>query len=98
MRVAVGCSMSARQAYRRAKTDNVIFVCIVRQGRRWKVQLDGMTCIGPRIPDEVIMPVLQSAAEALVLADTVTQASIALLHASENSPNRVVAASSGGAV
>ncbi len=35
-----------------------------------------MSCSGPRIPDEAVT-VLQSAAEALVLADTVTQANIA---------------------
>ncbi|WP_406123277.1 hypothetical protein [Streptomyces sp. NBC_00989] len=65
-----------RAAYKRAKTDDVIFVCIARQGPRWKVQLDAMSCSGPTIPDEAVT-VLRSAAEALVLADTVTQANIA---------------------
>ncbi|MCX5304703.1 MULTISPECIES: hypothetical protein [Streptomyces] len=63
-------------AYRSAKTNNAIFVCIARQGRRWKVELDAMTSSGPRIPDEA-MTVLRPVAEALVLADTVTQADIA---------------------
>lgn len=63
-------------AYRSAKTNNAIFVCIARQGRRWKVVLDSMTSSGHRIPDEAVT-VLRSAAEALVLTDTVTQASIA---------------------
>ncbi|KOU52165.1 hypothetical protein ADK55_16850 [Streptomyces sp. WM4235] len=63
-------------AYRSAKTNNAIFVCVARQGRRWKVELDAMTSSGPRIPDEA-MTVLRSAAEALVLAGTVTQANIA---------------------
>ncbi|MER5727559.1 hypothetical protein ABT084_04245 [Streptomyces sp. NPDC002138] len=63
-------------AYRSAKTKNAIFVCVARQGRRWKVKLDVMTCSGPRIPDEA-MTVLRPAVEALVLADTVTQADIA---------------------
>lgn len=63
-------------AYRSAKTDDAIFVCIARQGRRWKVQLDAMTSSGPTIPDQAVT-VLQSAAEALVLAGTVTQANIA---------------------
>ncbi len=35
-----------------------------------------MSCSGPAIPDEAVT-ILQSAAEALVLADTVTQANIA---------------------
>ncbi|WP_019072330.1 hypothetical protein [Streptomyces hokutonensis] len=65
-----------RAAYKRAKTNDAIFVCIARQGRRWKVELDAMSCGGPAIPDEAAT-VLQSAAEALVLADTVTQANIA---------------------
>ncbi|MFI0543487.1 hypothetical protein ACH3VS_31990 [Streptomyces sp. WSLK1-3] len=64
-----------RAAYRRAKTDDAIFVCIARQGPRWMVELDAMSCSGPTIPDEALT-VLQSAAEALVLADTVTQANI----------------------
>ncbi|MFD5590400.1 hypothetical protein [Streptomyces griseorubiginosus] len=62
-------------AYRRAKTHDEIFVCIARQGQRWMVELDAMSCSGPTIPDEALT-VLQSAAEALVLADTVTQANI----------------------
>ena len=65
-----------RAAYKRAKTNDAIFVCIARQGRRWKVELDAMSCSGPTIPDEAVT-VLRSAAEALVLADTVTQANIA---------------------
>ncbi|MEU5209330.1 hypothetical protein [Streptomyces sp. NPDC020742] len=63
-------------AYRSAKINNVIFVCIARQGRRWKVELDAMASSEPPIPDEAVI-VLRSAAEALVLADTVTQANIA---------------------
>ncbi|MEV5354124.1 hypothetical protein [Streptomyces sp. NPDC052693] len=63
-------------AYRSAKTNNAIFVCIARQGQRWKVELDAMASSGPLIPDEAVT-VLRSAAEALVLADTVTQANIA---------------------
>ncbi|MDG9719416.1 hypothetical protein QC282_22870 [Streptomyces sp. DH24] len=65
-----------RAAYRSAKTNDAIFVCVARQGRRWKVVLDAMTSSGPTIPDEAVT-VLGSAAEALVLTDTVTQASIA---------------------
>ncbi|MEW2571733.1 hypothetical protein [Streptomyces sp. NPDC047070] len=65
-----------RAAYKRAKTNDAIFVCIARQGRRWKVELDAMSCNGPTIPDEALT-ILRSAAEALVLADTVTQANIA---------------------
>ena len=65
-----------RAAYKRAKTNDAIFVCIARQGRRWKVELDAMSCGGPAIPDEAVT-VLRSAAEALVLSDTVTQANIA---------------------
>ncbi|MET8780196.1 hypothetical protein [Streptomyces sp. NPDC004589] len=73
-----GCTNSEAHhaAYRSAKTDDVIFVCIARQGRHWKVQLDAMTSSGPTIPDQAVT-VLQSAAEALVLAGTVTQANIA---------------------
>lgn len=65
-----------RAAYKRAKTNDAIFVCIARQGRRWKVELDAMSCSGSAIPDEAVT-VLRSAAEALVLSDTVTQANIA---------------------
>lgn len=63
-------------AYRRAKTNDAIFVCIARHGRRWMVELDAMSCSGPTISDEALT-VLQSAVEALVLADTVTEANIA---------------------
>ncbi|MEU6280904.1 hypothetical protein [Streptomyces sp. NPDC047028] len=62
-------------AYRRAKTDDAIFVCIARQRPRLMVELDAMSCSGPTIPDEALTA-LQSAAEALVLADTVTQANV----------------------
>ncbi|MFJ6664008.1 hypothetical protein [Streptomyces sp. NPDC091383] len=62
-------------AYRSAKINDAIFVCIARQGRRWKVELDAMSSSGPTIPDEAVA-VLRSAAEALVLTDTVTQANI----------------------
>jgi hypothetical protein len=64
-----------RAAYKSAKSDDVIFVCIARQGRRWKVQLDAMTSSGPTIPDQAVA-VLMSAAEALVLAGTVMEASV----------------------
>ncbi|MFI0908214.1 hypothetical protein ACH4TE_32575 [Streptomyces sioyaensis] len=62
-------------AYRSAKTNDAIFVCIARQGRRWKVELDAMASSRPIIPDPSVK-VLQSAAEALVVAGTVTQANI----------------------
>ncbi|MGA5604845.1 hypothetical protein [Streptomyces sp. EMB24] len=63
-------------AYKSAKANDAIFVGIARQGRRWMVELDAMSCSGPTIPDEAVT-VLQSAVEALVLADTVAEASIA---------------------
>jgi hypothetical protein len=63
-------------AYRRAKADNAIFVCVARHGRRWMVELDAMSCSGPTLPDEAVA-VLRSAIEALVLADTVAEANIA---------------------
>ncbi|MFF9772011.1 hypothetical protein ACF1GT_36585 [Streptomyces sp. NPDC014636] len=63
-------------AYRSAKTNDAIFVCIARQGRGWMVELDAFSSSGPTIPDQAVA-VLQSAAEALVVAGTVTQASIA---------------------
>ncbi|MEV5732213.1 hypothetical protein [Streptomyces sp. NPDC052292] len=63
-------------AYRTAKTNDAIFVGIARQGRRWMVELDAFSSSGSVIPDQAVA-VLQSAAEALVVAGTVTQASIA---------------------
>ncbi|MFE2962441.1 hypothetical protein ACFXKC_01905 [Streptomyces sp. NPDC059340] len=63
-------------AYRSAKTNDAIFVCIARQGSRWKVELDAMASSGPTIPDQAVA-VLQSAVEVLVSAGTVTQANIA---------------------
>ncbi|MFD8332041.1 hypothetical protein ACFV42_05165 [Streptomyces solisilvae] len=63
-------------AYRSAKTNDAIFVCIARQGSRWKVELDAFSSSGPTIPDQAVA-VLESAAEALVSAGTVTQANIA---------------------
>ncbi|MER5522553.1 hypothetical protein [Streptomyces sp. NPDC002763] len=63
-------------AYRAAKANDAIFVCIARQGRRWMVQLDASSSSGPTIPEQAVV-VLRSAAEALVIAGTVTQASIA---------------------
>ncbi|MFJ6784654.1 hypothetical protein [Streptomyces yangpuensis] len=62
-------------AYRSAKASDAIFVCIARQGRRWKVQLDAMTSSKPIVPEQA-MTVLRSAAEALVLAGTVTNADV----------------------
>ncbi|MDQ0934232.1 hypothetical protein [Streptomyces turgidiscabies] len=63
-------------AYRRAKTNDAIFVCIARQGSRWMVELDALASSGPTIPDEAVA-VLQSAVEVLVSAGTVAQANIA---------------------
>ncbi|MBX7552309.1 hypothetical protein K1Y78_30950 [Streptomyces sp. tea 10] len=63
-------------AYKSAKANDAIFVCIARAGQRWMVELDAMASSGPTIPDQAVT-VLQSAAEALVVAGTVTQASIA---------------------
>ncbi|MFF6639625.1 hypothetical protein ACFY83_20625 [Streptomyces althioticus] len=54
----------------------MIFVCITRQGQRWKVELDAFSSSGPTIPDEAVA-ILRSAAETLVLTDAVTQANIA---------------------
>ncbi|MCQ4042998.1 hypothetical protein ACFOSC_13825 [Streptantibioticus rubrisoli] len=62
-------------AYRSAKANDAIFVCIARQGQRWKVELDAMASSGPTIPDQAVT-VLQSAVEALVSAGTATQANI----------------------
>lgn len=62
-------------AYRSAKTNDAIFVCIARQGPRWKVQLDAMASSKPILPDQAVTA-LQSAAEALVRAGTVTNASV----------------------
>ncbi|MFI5976304.1 hypothetical protein [Streptomyces sp. NPDC051452] len=63
-------------AYRSAKTNDAIFVCIARQGQRWQVELDAMAGSGPTIPDQAVA-VLQSAIEALVVAGMVTQGNIA---------------------
>ncbi|GAA2299243.1 hypothetical protein GCM10010234_47300 [Streptomyces hawaiiensis] len=63
-------------AYRSAKANDAIFVCIARQGSGWKVELDAFSSSGPTIPDEAVA-VLRSAVEALVSAGTVTQANIA---------------------
>lgn len=62
-------------AYKSAKASNAIFVCIARQGQRWKVELDAFASRGPLIPEQSLA-VLRSAVEALVLAGTVTQANI----------------------
>jgi hypothetical protein len=64
------------EAYKSAKTNDAIFVCVARQGQRWKVELDAFSCNGPTIPDEAVA-VLRSVAETLVLTDVVTQANIA---------------------
>ncbi|MFE2987971.1 hypothetical protein [Streptomyces sp. NPDC059262] len=64
-----------RAAYKKAKANDAIFVCIARHGQRWKVQLDVMASRKPYVPDQA-MTVLQSAAEALVLDGTVEQANI----------------------
>ncbi|WP_369391308.1 hypothetical protein AB5J72_29455 [Streptomyces sp. CG1] len=63
-------------AYRSAKANDAVFVCIARQGQRWMVELDAMASSGPTIPDQAVA-VLQSAVETLVVAGTVAQASIA---------------------
>ncbi|MFF0091392.1 hypothetical protein ACFYSF_15750 [Streptomyces canus] len=63
-------------AYRSAKTDGAIFVCIARQGSRWMVELDAFASSGPTIPDEAVA-VLHSVVEVLVSDGTATQASIA---------------------
>ncbi|MGW3096229.1 hypothetical protein ACWDCC_22700 [Streptomyces sp. NPDC001102] len=64
-----------RAAYKKAKANDAIFVCIARHGQRWKVQLDVMASRKPYVSDQA-MTVLQSAAEALVLDGTVEQANI----------------------
>jgi hypothetical protein len=64
-----------RAAYRTAKANNAIFVCIARHGQRWKVQLDVMASSKPYVTDQA-MAVLRSAAEALVMDGTVEQANI----------------------
>ncbi|MFE9648196.1 hypothetical protein ACFYO0_29580 [Streptomyces sp. NPDC006365] len=64
-----------RAAYKSAKASDTIFVCIARHGQHWKVQLDAMTSSKPFIPDHAVK-VLQSAAEALVIAGTVTTANV----------------------
>ncbi|GAA2733640.1 hypothetical protein [Streptomyces nogalater] len=63
-------------AYRSAKANDAIFVCITRHGQHWNVELDAMSSSGPTISDEAVA-FLRSAVEALVLADTVAQANIA---------------------
>lgn len=63
-------------AYRSAKTNDAIFVCIARQGPRWMVELDAFASSGPTIPEQAVA-VLQSAVEALISDGTVTQANIA---------------------
>ncbi|WP_164252133.1 hypothetical protein [Streptomyces sp. S4.7] len=65
-----------RAAYKSAKTNDAIFVCIARQGSRWKVELDAFSSSGPSIPEQAVA-VLQSAIEVLVADGTVTQANIA---------------------
>ncbi|MFH9824020.1 hypothetical protein [Streptomyces bobili] len=62
-------------AYRSAKTDDAIFVCIARHGSRWMVELDAFASPGPTIPDEAVA-VLHSAVEALVSDGTATQANV----------------------
>ncbi|MFJ4690806.1 hypothetical protein [Streptomyces sp. NPDC088766] len=64
-----------RVAYKTAKANDAIFVCIARHGQRWKVQLDAMASRKPYVSDQA-MTVLQAAAEALVLDGTVEQANI----------------------
>ncbi|RMB79919.1 hypothetical protein [Streptomyces shenzhenensis] len=64
-----------RAAYRTAKANDAIFVCVARHGQRWKVQLDAMASRKPYVPDQSLA-VLRSAAEALVLDGTVEQANI----------------------
>ncbi|WP_159064445.1 hypothetical protein [Streptomyces olivochromogenes] len=65
-----------RAAYRSAKANDAIFVCIARQGSRWKVELDAFSSSGPTIPEQAVA-VLRSAIEVLVSDGTVTQANIA---------------------
>ncbi|MFC9059119.1 hypothetical protein ACFTXB_13825 [Streptomyces sp. NPDC057074] len=64
-----------RAAYSSAKANNVIFVCVARHGRQWKVQLDAMSSSRPYVPDHA-MPVLRSAVEALVRDGTAGQGSV----------------------
>ncbi|MEU2956289.1 hypothetical protein [Streptomyces xanthochromogenes] len=64
-----------RAAYKRAKANDAIFVCIARQGQRWKVELDAMASSKPIIPEQAVGP-LRSAAEALVIDGTVEKANI----------------------
>ncbi|WP_239935043.1 hypothetical protein [Streptomyces sp. CBG31] len=64
-----------RAAYKEAKANDAIFVCIARHGRRWKVQLDVMTSRKAYVPDRAVA-VLQSAAEELVLEGIVEQAHV----------------------
>ncbi|MCX5439593.1 hypothetical protein OHO83_17515 [Streptomyces sp. NBC_00569] len=64
-----------RAAYKRAKANDAIFVCIARRGRHWSVELDVMASSKPYVPDQA-MTILNSAAEALVLDGTVEQANI----------------------
>lgn len=64
-----------RAAYKAAKANDAIFVCVARHGQRWKVELDVMASRKPYMPEQA-MAVLQSAAEALVLDGTVDQANI----------------------
>ncbi|MFG3346916.1 hypothetical protein ACGF1Z_17840 [Streptomyces sp. NPDC048018] len=62
-------------AYKKAKADNAIFVCIARRGQRWKVELDAMASRKPYVPDQALA-ILQSAAEALVSDGIVTDANV----------------------
>ncbi|MFI6344951.1 hypothetical protein [Streptomyces sp. NPDC050560] len=62
-------------AYKRAKDNDAIFVCVARRGRRWSVELDAMASRKPYVSDKA-MKILESAAETLVLDGTVEQANI----------------------
>ncbi|MEU3613039.1 hypothetical protein ABZ725_12125 [Streptomyces sp. NPDC006872] len=64
-----------KAAYRSAKSADTIFVCIARQGSRWKVELDAFSSTGPTIPEQAAA-VLHSAVEVLVSGGTVTQANV----------------------
>lgn len=57
-------------AYSSARINDAIFVCVARQGRRWKVELDAMASSKPIVPHQAAT-VLKSAAEQLVSAGTV---------------------------
>lgn len=57
-------SKAHEAAYRSAKSNDAIFVCVARQGRRWKVQLDAMTSSKPIVPESEVT-VLRTAAEAV---------------------------------